>query len=62
MSQTSTLTAISFWVGALLPIVYLPLVLTGVDSGPRFGLLLSLLALNVAALVLGHEYPERRPR
>lgn len=59
---TPSLTAVSFWVGTLLPIVYLPLLLTGVDSGPRFALLIALLALNVVALVLGHEYPESRPR
>jgi len=62
MNHTPTLTAVSFWFGALLPIVYLPLLFTGVDSGLRFGLLISLLTLNVAALVLGHEYPEGRPR
>lgn len=61
-TATPSLTAVSFWLGTLLPIVYLPLLLAGVDSGPRFGLLIALLVLNVVALVLGHEYPEGRPR
>ena len=62
LDATPSLTAVSFWLGTLLPIVYLPLLLSGVDSGPRFGLLVALLALNVIALILGHEYPESRPR
>lgn len=62
MTNTPTLTTVSFWFATLLPVVYLPIVLTGVDSSFRFGLLVSLLGLNVAALVLGHEYPESRPR
>lgn len=57
LAVTPSLTAVSFWVGTLLPIVYLPLLLAGVDSGMRFGLLVALLALNVVALVLGHDYP-----
>ncbi|AGB14726.1 hypothetical protein Halru_0074 [Halovivax ruber XH-70] len=57
LAVTPSLTAVSFWAGTLLPIVYLPLLLAGVDSGLRFGLLVALLALNVVALVLGHDYP-----
>ncbi len=60
--QRTSITAVSFWAGALLPFVYLPLLVTGVDSGTRFSLLVGLLGLNAAALVLGHEYPESRPR
>lgn len=55
-----SLTAISFWAGALLPVVYLPLLVAGVESTGQFSLLVALLALNVAALVLGHDYPESK--
>ncbi|WP_254864597.1 hypothetical protein [Halovivax gelatinilyticus] len=61
MNQSS-LTTVSFWAGALLPLVYVPILITGINSTSQFGLLVALLALNVAALVLGHEYPETRPR
>ncbi|MFC3959735.1 hypothetical protein [Halovivax cerinus] len=62
MPNAPTITTVSFWLGTLLPVVYLPLLVSGIDSGGRFGLLVSLLALNVVALVLGHDYPENRPR
>ena len=57
-----TVTTVAFWVAALLPAVYLPLLLAGVDSRSRFTLLLALLGLNAVALVLGHDYPETRDR
>ena len=57
MTSPERITTVSFWFAALLPIVYLPILLVGVDSTSRFGLLVALLVLNVIALVLGHDYP-----
>ena len=62
MSLSSTVTAIGFWVGALLPFVYLPVFLTGVDSLSRLLLFFALIAINVVALVVGHDYPGSRER
>lgn len=62
MSLGSTVTAIGFWLGALLPFVYLPVFVTGVDTITRLSLFLGLLAINVVALVVGHDYPETRSR
>ncbi|WP_255170503.1 hypothetical protein [Natrononativus amylolyticus] len=61
MSLGSTVTTIGFWLGALLPFVYLPVFVTGVDTLTRLSLFLGLLAVNVVALVVGHDYPETRP-
>jgi hypothetical protein len=51
-------TFLAFWVGALLPLTYVPLLLGGVlTTRPlAFGLLV---VVNVAAMVLGHGY--KRP-
>lgn len=47
--------AVSFWVGALLPVTYAPMLWGGVTGGE--GTILSaLLLLNVVALVLGHDH------
>lgn len=62
MSISSTVTAIGFWVGALLPFVYLPVFLTGVDSLSRLLLFFTLVAINVFALYVGHDYPGTRER
>ncbi|MCU4740661.1 hypothetical protein OB955_08065 [Halobacteria archaeon AArc-m2/3/4] len=62
MSVGSTLTAVGFWVGALLPFVYLPVFVTGIDSAFRLLLFVGFIALNVVALVVGHDYPETRSR
>lgn len=55
-----TVTAAGFWAGALLPFVYLPVFVVGVDSLTEFGLFVGLLALNAVALVIGHDYPGSR--
>ncbi|GAB3672535.1 hypothetical protein [Halopiger thermotolerans] len=52
----STVSALGFWIGALFPIAYLPVFATGVDSPGRLSLLLGLVAINVLALVIGHDY------
>ncbi|WP_290817900.1 hypothetical protein [Halovivax sp.] len=62
MRLPSTITAVAFWLAALLPLVYLPVLLVGLDSAARFTLFVGLLGLNAVALVLGHDYPESRNR
>ena len=57
-----TATTVAFWTGALLPVVYLPVVALGIDSVERLVALLALLALNAVALVVGHDYPGTHTR
>jgi hypothetical protein len=47
--------AFAFWVAALLPLTYVPLLATGLPSADpsSFG---GLLALNAVAFVVGHSY------
>ena len=56
MHLGSTITGVGFWLGTLLPVAYLPVFLTGIDSTSRLALFLGLVALNVLALVIGHDY------
>lgn len=56
MHVSSTVTAISFWLGTLLPVLYVPMFVLGLDSGPQFVAFLGVLAINVVALVIGHDY------
>jgi len=58
----STTTAVAFWLGTLLPLVYLPVMALGLDSPLRLLGFLALLVLNVIALAVGREYPEMEPR
>ncbi|MCU4751130.1 hypothetical protein OB919_03890 [Halobacteria archaeon AArc-curdl1] len=62
MGPSDVLTVVAFWLGALLPLAYLPVILTGLNSTTRLGLFLALLVLHVVALVVGHEYPRTRQR
>lgn len=56
MHLGSTITGAGFWLGTLLPVAYLPVFLTGIDSISRLALLFGLVAVNVLALVVGHDY------
>lgn len=60
MHLGSTVTTIGFWIGTLLPIAYLPVFLTGIDSITRFSIFLGLIVVNVIALVVGHDYSGSR--
>ncbi|PCR92316.1 hypothetical protein [Natrinema ejinorense] len=57
-----SVTAAGFWIGTLLPVVYLPVILTGIDSISRLSLFVGLLALHALALVVGHDYSGSRSR
>lgn len=56
MSAGSLVTATGFWLGALLPVLYVPVILTGLDSRGSVSVFLVLFALHVVALVVGHEH------
>lgn len=55
-----SVTAVGFWLGTLLPIVYLPVILSGIDSMSRLSLFVALLAIHALALVVGHDYSGSR--
>ncbi|GAB3017467.1 hypothetical protein [Natronobiforma cellulositropha] len=62
MSAGSTVTTVGFWVATLLPFVYLPVFVTGIDTATRGLLFVGFVVVSVVALVVGHEYPETRAR
>lgn len=52
--------AVAFWAAVAMPFVYLPLLITGIETTSEAIALLALIALHVAALVVGRRYrPER---
>jgi hypothetical protein len=52
---TRSVRAVAFWVAALLPLSYLPLLATGVLSERPLGFA-ALLCVNATAFMLGHAY------
>jgi len=50
------ITAISFWMAILLPVLYIPLLTVAVDRSPVSKVFFGLLILHACAIVLGHEY------
>ena len=62
MTVEHPVTAAGFWLGTLLPLAYVPVILTGIDSMSRLSLFVGLLALHAFALVVGHEYNGSRTR
>lgn len=53
---TWSIRATAFWLAIVLPFLYLPLSLGGLDGRPERVAFVGLLVLNVVALVVGHEY------
>jgi len=53
---TTPVEAIGFWAAVALPFLYLPLLLTGISTDGELITFLGLLALNVAALLAGHDH------
>lgn len=51
--------AIAFWTAIGLPIVHVPLLLTGLDSRTDTLAFVLLLSANLFALVVGHGYESR---
>ncbi len=50
------LEAFAFWTAVGFPLLYLPLLATGLDTPARLGAFLGVLAANVAALSIGRRY------
>lgn len=50
---------VSFWTAVVLPFLYIPLVVAGLDSTSDISGLAVLVALNLVALLLGHNYNPR---
>jgi len=49
---------VAFWTAVVLPFTYLPLLLAGIESSSMFVAFLSLVALNLLALVVGHPHAQ----
>jgi hypothetical protein len=47
-----------FWLAVTVPYLYVPLLFVGIDTALRGGVFLTLLVLNVVALLVGHTYHE----
>lgn len=45
-----------FWAAVTLPFLHTPLLLSGIDSPSKAAAYAGLVALNVVALVVGHQY------
>ncbi|RQH00519.1 hypothetical protein [Natrarchaeobius oligotrophus] len=60
MRVDDSVTAVGFWIATVLPLAYFPVFLAGIDSVTSLSLFLGLLAINVLALIVGHEYPGTR--
>ncbi|SIR77589.1 hypothetical protein [Natronorubrum thiooxidans] len=62
MHLENSVTAAGFWLGILLPIAYLPVFFTGIDSTETLSIFLGLVVVHAAALVIGHDYTGSRSR
>lgn len=47
---------VGFWSAIALPFLYVPLVVTGLETTAELTVFLGLLAANVVAIALGHSY------
>ena len=48
--------AIAFWAAVAMPFVYLPLLITGIDTTSEGIALVALIALHALALIVGRRY------
>lgn len=48
--------AVSFWSAIVLPFLYIPLLVVGLDTVTRSVVFLGLLSLNIVALLSSHSY------
>ena len=53
------LSAVAFWCAVGLPVLYVPLLVTGLDAPRDLALFLGLLGLHLVALVAGRSYASR---
>lgn len=57
----SGIVGVGFWVAVLLPITYVPFLVTGVPTQSHLLLLLGILCAHAVALVAGHGYGRESP-
>lgn len=50
---------LAFYIAIMLPFVYVPLLLIGIDEPAHQLLFITLVALNVVVLIIGHSYNPR---
>ncbi len=55
----SSLRFIAFWGAVVLPFLYVPLLISGLDTLGQLQTFVLLMALNAVALVFGHRYRAR---
>ncbi|GAA0229121.1 hypothetical protein ACFFQF_13015 [Haladaptatus pallidirubidus] len=55
-SLSAPIQFVGFWTAVALPFLYVPLLATGLDTPGQFQTFLILIAVNLAALLLGHRY------
>ena len=48
--------AIAFWAAIVLPFLYIPLLVAGIDTFERLVVFVGLILLNVVAFIVGHHY------
>lgn len=53
---TTPLEVVGFWTAIALPFLYVPLLFTGISTKAELLTFLGLLALNLAALLAGHDH------
>lgn len=53
---TTPLEVVSFWVAVVLPFLYVPLLLSGISLQGELLTFVGLLAINVAAFLVGHGH------
>lgn len=58
VSLVSSVQAVAFWVAVVLPFLYLPLLVTGLEGGAITTAFVALLLANVVTLLLGHGHLE----
>lgn len=56
----ATIRGVSFWAAILLPLVYLPLLSSGLGAQTGY-IVIGLLALNLIALFIGHNHTHNEP-
>jgi len=55
-SLVSAVRGIAFWTAIALPFLYLPLLITGLNSGATRIAFVALVACNAVALLIGHSH------
>ena len=55
-----TVRGLAFWIAVVLPFIYIPLLVVGIDSVQMLVAFVALVAVNVCALLVGQSYDDDR--